>query len=77
MTKKMPKYMIEKMEQMARLMGKLQDLNEELEDWLEENGVTDYAFDYVSDWRWEPAYEISDRDGFVKAVNADLRAMGD
>jgi len=67
MAKRVPKHIIQKIERMSKLMGQLTDLNMELEEWMEKNGIED-AFDFTHDWRYEPAYEITRREDFVKAL---------
>ena len=67
MAKRVPKHIAQKLERMSKLMGQLTDLNIELEQWMEKNGIED-AFDFTHDWRYEPAYEIIDRDSFINAV---------
>lgn len=67
MAKRVPKHIIQKMERMSRLMGQLTDLNMELEEWMEKNGIED-AFDFTHDHRYEPAYEILDIGTFIEAV---------
>jgi hypothetical protein len=56
---------------MSKLMGQLTDLNTELEDWMEANGIED-GFDFTYDYRYEPAYEIQCREDFIKAVEAAI-----
>jgi len=72
MTKQMPKYMIEKINRMNKLMQQVCELNSELETWLEENDVTCDGFDFTYDYRESRGYEIYDLDGFVKEVNENL-----
>jgi hypothetical protein len=56
---------------MSKLMGQLTDLNMELEEWMERNGIED-GFSFAYDWRYEPAYEIMNRGEFVKALEAAI-----
>ena len=71
MAKRVPKHIIQKLERMSKLMSQLTDLNMELEAWMERNGIED-AFDFAYDWRYEPAYEIQNRDDFIRAVEAAI-----
>lgn len=71
MTKQMPKTMIAKVERMNKLMQQVVDLNCELEQWLEKNGIED-GFDFTGDYRETRGYEIYDVDGFINAVNEAL-----
>lgn len=71
MTKQMPKTMIGKVERMNKLMQQVVDLNCELEQWLEKNGIED-GFDFTGDYRESRGYEIYDVDGFINAVNEAL-----
>lgn len=72
MAKRVPKHIIQKLERMSRLMGQLTDLNMELEAWMEKNGIED-AFDFTTDWRYEPAYEIERRNDFIEALEAAIK----
>lgn len=68
MAKQMPKYMVEKIRRMNRLMAEIIDLNEELENWMEKNGI-DYGFDFTFGHRDDSGYGILDVDWFVQCVN--------
>ena len=72
MTKQLPKAMQQKINRMSKLMSQLIDLNQELEQWLEDSGITPDGFDYTYDHREHPGYWISDADGFIAEVNRDL-----
>lgn len=65
--KRVPKHIISKLERMNRLMRQLTCLNVELEEWMEKNGIED-GFDFTTDWRNEPAYEIVWTEEFVRAI---------
>jgi hypothetical protein len=67
MAKRVPKHIIQKLERMSKLMGQLTDLNMELEEWMESNGIEN-GFDFTYDYRYEPAYEIQRREEFIKAL---------
>lgn len=71
MAKRVPKHIIQKLERMSKLMGQLTDLNMEVEEWMERSGI-ESAFDFTHDWRYEPAYEIQNRDDFIRAVEAAI-----
>lgn len=71
MAKRVPKHIIQKMERMSKLMDQLTDLNVQVEEWMEANGIEN-GFDFVSDYRHEPAYEIYDIPEFVKAIEAAI-----
>jgi hypothetical protein len=71
MAKRVPKHIIRKLERMSKLMGQLTDLNMELEEWMEANGIED-GFDFTYDYRHEPAYEIHRREDFIKALEAAI-----
>ena len=64
----MPKYMAKKVERMNRLMSEIVDLNLELEDWMEANGIDD-SFDFTYDHRDDRGYAIIDITSFIEAVN--------
>ena len=72
MTKQMPKAMQQKVNRMSKLMSQLIDLNQELERWLEDSGITTDGFDYTYDHREHPGYWIVDADAFIAEVNSDL-----
>ena len=72
MTKQMPKAMQQKVNRMSKLMSQLIDLNQELERWLEDSGITTDGFDYTYDHREHPGYWIVDVDAFIAEVNRDL-----
>lgn len=66
--KRVPKHIKAKVERMSALMGKLVQLNEELEEWLEANGIED-GYDFVAQYRMDTGYEIgADFDWFYEAV---------
>ncbi len=67
-SKQMPKYMAKKVERMNRLMSEIVDLNLELEDWMEANGIDD-SFDFTYDHRDDRGYAIIDITSFIEAVN--------
>lgn len=69
MAKQMPKYMVKKVERMNDLMQQIVDLNFEVEDWMERNGVKD-AFDFTFDHRDSRGYGVVNVAEFVRAVNA-------
>lgn len=68
MAKRTPKYIIEKIDRMNRLMQQVVDLNFELEEWLEANGIED-GFDFTFDQRDDRGYGIIDVGEFVKDIN--------
>lgn len=71
MAKRVPKHIIQKMERMSKLMDQLTDLNVQVEEWMEGSGIEN-GFDFTSDYRYEPAYEICDIPEFVKAIEAAI-----
>lgn len=71
MSKQMPKYMVEKINRMNKLMQQIVELNFQLEEWLEANGVED-GYDLTVDYRESRGYEIFDVEGFVQEVNDSL-----
>ena len=68
MAKRTPKYIIDKIYRMNRLMQQVVDLNFELEEWLEANGIYD-GFDFTYDYRDDRGYGIIDVGEFVKDIN--------
>lgn len=68
MAKRTPKYIIEKIGRMNRLMQQVVDLNFELEEWLEANGIED-GFDFSYYHRDDRGYGIIDVSEFVKDIN--------
>lgn len=71
MAKQMPKYMIEKIEKMNAAVYKAQELAEEIEAWIEENGISDDGYDYVYSFADSTAYSIANK-RFVRDVNSEL-----
>lgn len=68
MAKQMPKYMVKKVERMSNLMEQIVDLNIEVEEWMEKNGIEDgFAFTY--DHRDDRGYGVINVREFVQAVN--------
>ena len=67
MTKKVPMYVLRKVDRMNNLMQKIVDLNLEVEEWLEKNGVTD-GYDFANQFRDDRGYGIYDVLGFENAV---------
>lgn len=68
MAKQMPKYMVKKVERMSELMEQIVDLNFEVEEWLEKNGIED-GFDFTYDHRDSRGYGVTNVSEFVQAVN--------
>lgn len=68
MAKQTPRHIIKKIERMNRLMEQLIDLNVELEDWLEKNGIED-GFDFTYDNRDDRGYAIIWPDQFIEKIN--------
>ena len=67
MAKKVPMYILHKVDRMNDLMQKIVDLNMEVEQWLEKNGVVD-GYDFTSQFRDDRGYGIWDQSGFENAV---------
>lgn len=66
--KRVPKHIKRKVERMSRLMTQIVELNQELEGWLEANGIED-GWDFMTEYRQETGYEISGRlEWFYEAV---------
>ena len=66
-----PKHIINKVERMARLMDQLVELNIEVEEWMEKNGIDD-AFDFTRDYRDDRGYGISFPYDFIAKVERRL-----
>lgn len=66
-TKKVPKHIMTKIDRMGRLMQQLVDLNIEVEEWMQRNGISE-PFDFTADYRDDRGYGISFPYDFVKAV---------
>lgn len=73
MARQVPKHIKAKIERMNRLMAQVVELNEELERWLESSGVAADGYDYVTEWKLLPGYEIARPDDFVAKVDNDLK----
>lgn len=67
MEKRVPKHIRQKVERMSRLMTQVVGLNQEIEEWLESNGIED-GFDFTYDHRIESGYEIADFEAFYAAI---------
>ena len=57
MPKTLPKYIVEKIETANRLAYKVEELNQEVEDWMEKNGV-EYAWDALFPHREDHGYTV-------------------
>lgn len=70
MAEGVPKHVVRKVERMNRIMQQLVDLNFELEEWLEANGVED-AYDLTFDYRDVRGYGIHWPDRFLDQVRRE------
>lgn len=71
MAKQTPKYIIQKIERMNALMEKIVELNFELEEWMEGNGIED-GFGATFDYRDDRGYGIIDTDAFIDMLNDQI-----
>ncbi len=69
--KKMPRYLIAKIERANRLMEEIISINIELEEWLEKRGIYD-GFDFTFDYRESRGYEITQVEQFVRRVEEEI-----
>ena len=70
-TKRVPQRIISKIEAANRHMRRAADLNFEVEEWMERNGI-EYAFDFAIERGVSAAYEIPDVDAFVRDVESEM-----
>ncbi len=49
--KQMPKHVIDKLERINRHLDAAMKLREQVEEWLEHDGVTDWGYDFMTDYR--------------------------
>lgn len=73
MAKKVPKYILQNLEKTSSYMEKVVRLNQELEEWLEKNGIQD-GFDLTSDYRESRGYEIFDTESFLDRALSEMNA---
>lgn len=73
MAKKIPKYIRQNILKTSLYMEKVVNLNLELEEWLEKQGIGD-GFDLSGDYRESRGYEIFDVDGFLDRVLEEIEA---
>ena len=74
MAKKMPKYMVDKVRRMNALMQQIVDLNMEVEEWLEKNGVEN-PYEVGFDYHECRGYEVYDVEGFVQTMNEAMNEI--
>jgi hypothetical protein len=72
MARKVPKYIRENIYKTSKLMQKVVDLNFELEEWLEKQGIKD-GYDMTYSYRESRGYEIYDVEGFIAKVEEQLK----
>lgn len=58
MSKQLPEHIVEKIEMANKYAYRAEQLNCEVEDWMEQNGV-DYAWDALFDYKEEHGYVVS------------------
>lgn len=71
MAKRVPKYIIQKMEMANKLMEQVVDLNFQVEGWMESNGIYD-AFDFTYDYRDNRGYGYLWVDRFVESIENEI-----
>ena len=73
MAKQTPQYIKNLVYRMNKKVYEVQLLNEQLEQWLEKNGVADDGFDFNFDYRESTAYEIATPESYFEKIDKALK----
>ena len=76
MVKKTPQHIKAKRDRINRMMGQIVDLNQEVEKWLEDSGVTSDGFDFIGKHREYNGYWIVWPEELYAEIDKKLGEVG-